>query len=110
MLEAGGLPSQGVGGRRVSVWEQSGEELMAWVLVLQYTGWVTADEKTNNLNVLFMGLFSVSPFCTSIQRVQQHKTSFHLKLNSTEEVNIECVTLHTEMVQADTFIMLNELL
>lgn len=70
------------------VWEQSGEELKAWVLVLQYTGWVTADEKTNNLNVLFTGLFSVSPFGTRIQRVQQHKTSFYLKF--------ECVTLHAE--------------
>ena len=106
MLEAGGLPSQGVGGRRVLVWEQSGEELKAWVLVLQYTGWVTVDEKTNNLNVLSTDLFSVSPFGTCIK----HKTSFYLKLNSTEEVNIECVTLHAEMVQADTFIMLNELL
>lgn len=56
MLEAGGLPSQGVGGRRELVWERSGEELKAWVLVLKNTGSVTVDK--NNNKMISLHIFS----------------------------------------------------
>lgn len=45
VLEAGGLPSRVAGGRRVLVWEQLGEGLKVWVLVVQQdTGLVTVDK------------------------------------------------------------------
>lgn len=44
MQEAGGLPAQEVGERRGLVWEQLGEELKAWVLVLKNTGLVTMNK------------------------------------------------------------------
>lgn len=46
MQEAGGLPAQEVAGMRGLVWEQSGEDLKAWVLVLKNTGLVTMNKSS----------------------------------------------------------------
>lgn len=46
MQGAGGLPTQEEAGMRGLVWEQSGEELKAWVLVLKNTGLVTMNKSS----------------------------------------------------------------